>query len=511
MKRERFTRISSEEMERQAGYMAQVARLHKSGQRYFVRTFGCQLNDHDSEVLSAQLEQMGYVRAESAEEADLYILNTCSIRENADQRFFGNLGQAKQWVRENPERITVVCGCMMKVDEHVDHIRKTFPYVDMIFGPQDIYRFPELLYRRLCGSRRVYDIGDQDVIAEGLPVVHERKYRALCTIMYGCNNFCTYCIVPYTRGRERSRDADQILAELKELETQNFSEVMLLGQNVNSYRGIHDAQGQADPESFALLLERICQETRIPRIRFMTSHPKDISRRLLEVMARYPQIERHLHLPLQSGSDRILDKMNRHYTLEHYRETLRYARELMPELALSTDLIVAFPGETEEDFAQTLEAVREFAYDSAFTFIYSPRVGTPAALLAEQIDADVAAERFKRLIELQNANSLAANQRRVGRRDELLIEGLSEHSSSRFTGRGSDFHLVNFEIPQELRQSQGWDQLSPAELGQLLEGCFCEVEILEAKTFSLLGRMTAFHGKRSRVFDALGQERGGIQ
>lgn len=480
-------RPGPEAVEAQARYRAQVRGMHPLQRRYFIQTFGCQQNDHDSELLAAQLVDMGFEAAAEIEQADLILFNTCSIRANADQRFFGHLGRAKKLREGRPHLLVAVCGCMMKIDEHVERVAQSYPFVDLIFGPEDIYRFGELMFKRLSGSRRVYDISNEDVIVEGLSVVHERRYRALVTIMYGCNNYCTYCIVPYTRGRERSRRADDIVAEVAGLAEQGFAEVMLLGQNVNSYGSDFD-EGEAC-RSFTALLERLCRETGIPRLRFMTSHPKDISPELLALMARSPQLEKHLHLPLQSGSDRILAKMNRRYTRAQYLSTVREARRLMPELALTTDIIVGFPGETEEDFLATLSLVEEVGFDSAFTFQYSPRYGTPAALLAEQVDEATMGERFMRLVELQNANSLKANQARVGKRYELLIEGQSDHRPAYMTGRASDFHLVNFRIPDELRSRYGLEAMDDAALGAFLEGKFCRVRIEEAKTFSLGGVM----------------------
>lgn len=476
--------VLPEVLQEQTEYREKVRDLHPLQKTYYIQTFGCQLNDHDSETLAAQIEEMGFIKAESWEEADFMLFNTCSIRENANQKFFGHLGRIKKQRSTKKHMLIAVCGCMMKIDEYVEKIKQSYPFVDLLFGPEDIYRLGELMYRRLSGSRKVYDISNEDVIVEGLNVVHERKHRALVTIMYGCNNFCTYCIVPYTRGRERSREADAIVNEVRQLSHDGFAEVMLLGQNVNSY-GLDFPKDKAEATSFAGLLERLCVETGIRRIRFMTSHPKDISIELLDVMARYPQIERHLHLPLQSGSDRILKKMNRRYTADDYRNIVAAAQQRLPDLALTTDIIVGFPGETEADFAETLKLVEEMGFDSAFTFQYSPRHGTPAALLDEQIDEETMNERFQRLVELQNANSLKANQARLGKSYELLIEGLSDHLEQRFTGRASDFHLINFTIPAELRTRYALSNLSETELGQKLEGLFCRVKITEAKTFSL--------------------------
>lgn len=504
--RRKATRISETELLRQKDFQDKVRLLPKPQRSYFVQTFGCQLNEHDSENLAAMLEAMGFQASPDPEEADIYVLNTCSIRENADNRFFAYLGNAKERRSRKADLLVVVCGCMSMIPEHVERIKRSFPFVDIVFGPQDIYRFPELLHRRLAGSRRVYDVGGNDVIAEGLPVVRERHYRALCSIIYGCNNFCTYCIVPYTRGRERSRDPAEIEHEIAELERDGFSEIMLLGQNVNAYGKDLPPISERWGNNFAALLDRIASRYHIPRIRFMTSHPKDISLDLLDVMAAYPQIERHLHLPLQSGSDRILQAMNRHYTVERYLHTVEEARKRIPGLSITTDIIVGFPGETEADFEATLELVRKVAYDSAFTFQYSPRYGTPAALLEQQLPPELMKERFERLLELQNANAMAANQARVGKRYEVLIEGASVQDPRQLCGRPSDFHLINFELPEQLRGElaarAGLDSGDVTAVGAWAEGQFCEVEVQEARTFSLRGVMTRFKGRDSEVWTA---------
>lgn len=482
IKRLSTQRIPAQEVLRQLKICQEIAVANGPGKRYYIQTFGCQQNDNDSEKLAALLLEMGYQEADSRESADLILINTCSVRENAVDRFFGNLGILKPIKQRRPGLIIGACGCMMKQEEVVERIRKSHPFVDLVFAPSDLYRFPELLQRRLSGARRVYDITVEDTVVEGLPVLHDRKFRALCTIMYGCNNFCTYCIVPYTRGRERSREAEAILDELKQLAEQGYSEVMLLGQNVNSYG--KDLSPRID---FARLLERVATETGIPRIRYMTSHPKDLSDDLIDVMARYENIERHIHLPLQCGSDALLKRMNRHYTVEQYMRIVELAKRRIPGIALSTDLIVGFPGETEADFQGTLDVVAAVEYDSAFTFQYSPRPGTPAAKWTDQIPPEVVSERFDRLIALQNENSLKANQRRVGVVGEVLIEGLSDHHGDFLTGRFSDNHLVNFSIPEAV-----WRNLPerPQDLhraAHLLEGRFAQVRVTQAKTFSLQG------------------------
>lgn len=479
-----FQVVLPEMLKLQSEYRAKVRDLHPLQKTYFIQTFGCQLNDHDSETLAGQIEDMGFTPAQSWESADFVVFNTCSIRENADQKFFGHLGRIKNQRDSKKHMLVAVCGCMMKIDEHVEKVKQSYPFVDLMFGPEDIYRLGELMHKRLSGSRKVYDISNEDVIVEGLNVVHERKHRALVTIMYGCNNFCTYCIVPYTRGRERSRQADDIIREIKQLSAEGFSEVMLLGQNVNSF-GTDMPKESASRCSFAELLTRICEETDIPWLRFMTSHPKDISLDLLDVMAKYPQIERHLHLPMQSGNDRILKRMNRHYDSAQYLQIVAEAKKRLPDLSITTDIIVGFPGETEEEFADTLRLVEQVAFDSAFTFQYSPRHGTPAALLDEQISEDVMTRRFQALLEIQNNNCLKANQARLGQSFIVLIEGLSDHLEQRFTGRASDFHLINFSISAEQRERLKLADLNELELGMRLEGKFGRVKITEAKTFSL--------------------------
>ncbi len=481
--------VQQSELDRQTGFANDIKAMNTTEKKYFILTFGCQLNENDSQKMAGNLNNMNYVRAGRIEDADFVIINTCSVRENADDRFYGNLGRIKNLRKDKPDLLVAVCGCMMKIEEHVDKIRRSYPFVDLIFGPSDIYRMPELLWRRLQGSKRVYDVGEADLIAEGVHVVHERKHRALCTISYGCNNFCTFCIVPYTRGRERSRRPGDVLAEVISLANNGFSEVMLLGQNVNSY-GLDIPE--EDRIDFADLLTAICEKSDIRLIRFMTSHPKDISLKLLDVMARYPQIERHLHLPLQSGSDRILKKMNRRYTSEHYLSIVEEAKSRIPGLSISTDIIVGYPGETEEDFQMTLDMVEKVGYDSAFTFQYSPRIGTPAAVMVEQVPQEVVTERFDRLIALQNENALRSNQRIVGREVEVLIEGASDHRVDMLTGRSSDNRLINFSISAELLRQYELDALTDSQLGAELEGRFAMVEVTNARTFSLEGEFRSF-------------------
>lgn len=478
--------ISTEESLRQAGFLVKNRELLGDGKKYHIITFGCQLNDNDSEKMAGQMEAMNLHEAEELAEADLVVINTCSIRENAAGRFFGHLGIIKNLRKDKPNLLVAVCGCMMKQEVHVDKIRRSYPFVDMVFGPQDIYRFPELLNRRLEGSRRVYDVGMEDTVAEGVPVRRERKFRALSTIMYGCNNFCSYCVVPYARGRERSRHQAEVLAELKALADEGFSEVMLLGQNVNSYG--KDLPASNEQGNFVELLTKAAEQSGLKRIRFMSSHPKDISLDLLDTIAAHPNIERHIHFALQSGSNEILKAMNRKYTAEHFLNLLAEARKRIPDISITTDIIVGFPGETEEDFQDTLRVVREAGFDQAFTFQYSPRPGTPAAKL-EEVPADVMTERFNRLVEVQNENSLRAHERLVGETVEVLIEGLSDHSESSLTGRDSAYHLINFTLDEEVFAELGLAETDWVRRGQALEGRFAQVKITDAKTFSLQGEL----------------------
>ena len=453
---------------------------------YHIITFGCQQNENDSERIAGLLDRMGGQWTDEPRQADMILLNTCSVRENADDRFFGHLGLVKNIRRDRPDLLVGLAGCLMTQDEPVAKIRQSYPFVDLVFGPQDIYRLPELLFHRLTDTRRVYEIGEDDTLAEGLPVHRARKHRALVSIMYGCNNFCTYCIVPYTRGRERSRQPDDILTEINQLVTDGYKEIMLLGQNVNSY-GSDLRQTDSRQPDFADLLEMIAQIPGLYRIRFMTSHPKDISEALLEVIGRCSNIEPHLHLPLQSGSDRILKRMNRHYTKDQFIEIACKARELRPGLTISTDLIVGFPGETEEDFAETLAAMEAIRFDSAFTFQYSRRTGTPAASYPDQIDDQTVKERFGRLLALQNALALASNKATENQLQELLVEGRSEHDAAVFSGRTGHNRLVNFRIPDTAELPAGWRLPDGSIESSQLEGVIAEVRITKAKTFSLEG------------------------
>ncbi len=410
-----------------------------------VINFGCQMNARDSEKLRGILRDVGYIES-SEEKADFVIYNTCTVRENANTRIYGRLGQLKPRKKKNPHMMIGLCGCMMQEPEAVEKLKKSYSFIDLIFGTHNIYKFAELLAARFEAGRMVIDIWkDTDKIVENLP--NERKYtfKSGVNIMFGCNNFCSYCIVPYVRGRERSRRPQAIIQEIRRLVADGVSEVMLLGQNVNSYGKTLDI-----PMSFAQLLKEIEKIEGLKRIRFMTSHPKDLSDELIKVMAESKKICRHLHLPIQSGSTRILEKMNRRYTKEQYLLLVEKLRAAVPDISLTTDIIVGFPGETEEDFKETLDVVRRVRYDSAFTFIYSKRTGTPAAVMEGQVPEEVVKDRFDRL--LYEVQSIAGQMCAVheGSVQEVLVESVSEQDPSMVTGRLSNNLLVHFPGSPEL-------------------------------------------------------------
>ena len=405
-----------------------------------VTTFGCQMNEKDSEKLLGILETIGYEEVET-EEADFLIFNTCTVRENANTKLYGHLGQVKKMKERNPQMMIGLCGCMMQEEHVIEKIRSSYKFVDIIFGTHNIFKLAELLKARVDSKGMIVDIWkDTDQIVEDLPSDRKFSFKCGVNIMYGCNNFCSYCIVPYVRGRERSRKPEAIVREIERLVADGVTEVMLLGQNVNSY-----GKNLEEPLSFAELLQKIEQIEGLHRIRFMTSHPKDLSDELIEVMGKSKKICKHLHLPVQSGSSRILKKMNRHYTKEQYLELVDKIRAAVPDISLTTDIIVGFPGETEEDFLETLDIVRKVRYDSAFTFIYSKRTGTPAATMEDQVPEDVVKDRFDRL--LKEVQTIAAEVCAVheGTIQEVLVESVSDHDDHMVTGRLSNNILVHFQ------------------------------------------------------------------
>ena len=436
---------------------------------FCVTTFGCQMNARDSEKLCGILEKIGYVEA-TEDEADFIIFNTCTVRENANMRVYGRLGQLKPRKKKNPHMMIGLCGCMMQEPEVVEKLKTSYRYVDIIFGTHNIFKFAELIVTRFESQRMVIDIWkDTDKIVENLPNDRKFSFKSGVNIMFGCNNFCSYCIVPYVRGRERSRDPEAIISEIRQLVADGVVEVMLLGQNVNSY-----GKNLEHPITFAQLLERIEQIEGLERIRFMTSHPKDLSDELIEVMGKSKKICKHLHLPVQSGSSKILKKMNRHYTKEQYVALAKKIQERIPGVSFTTDIIVGFPGETEEDFEETLDVVREVGFDSAYTYVYSKRSGTPAASMEDQVDKDVIKDRFDRLLALLKETSAKNCKKKVGDIERVLIEEENTHEEGMLTGRLENNLLVHFKGCKE----------------QI--GTMADVKLVEEKGFYYMGEQ--IHG-----------------
>lgn len=466
---------STEEPQRQYYFMAKCCQYTK---QFFsehgrfptahVQNYGCQMNARDSEKLTGILEAVGYEIVDT-EEADFVIYNTCTVRENANNKVWGRLGYLNAYKKKHPHMKIALCGCMMQEEDVLEKLQKSYRFVDLVFGTHNIYKFAELLYATFVQEGMVIDIWKEtDKIVEDLPVERKYKFKSGVNIMFGCNNFCSYCIVPYVRGRERSRDPQAIIREIRRLVADGVSEVMLLGQNVNSYGKTLDT-----PMTFAGLLQEIEKIDGLRRIRFMTSHPKDLSDELIEVMGRSKKICRHLHLPVQSGSTDILTKMNRRYTKEQYLELVRKIRKAVPDISLTTDIIVGFPGETEADFEETLDVVRKVRYDSAFTFIYSKRTGTPAAVMEEQVPKDVIKERFDRL--LGEVQAIAAETCAVheGTVQEALVEDICSHDPEMVTGRLGNNLLVHFHGGKELI------------------GRYVDVALTECRGFYYIGEMDA--------------------
>lgn len=442
----------AKEPERQYYYMAKCRQeVEKESEKLgrtltaSVNTFGCQMNARDSEKIVGILEIIGYKIIEE-EDADFVIYNTCTVRENANLKVYGHLGYLKKVKKEKPHMRIALCGCMMQEDVVIEKLQKSYKFVDLIFGTHNIFKFAELLYTCLISDRMVLDIWkDTDQIVEDLPSERKYSFKAGVNIMFGCNNFCSYCIVPYVRGRERSRNPKDIIKEIETLVADGVVEVMLLGQNVNSY-----GKNLENPISFAELLQEIEKIEGLKRIRFMTPHPKDLSMELIEVMKNSKKICNHLHLPVQAGSSRLLKIMNRKYTKEQYLELVDKIKESIPGISLTTDIMLGFPGETEEDFEETLDVVRKVRYDSAYTFIYSKRTGTPAAQMENQVPEDVVKERFNRLLKEVQAISAELTKEDEGTIQEVLVEGINEHDTELLTGRLSNNLLVHFKGEKNL-------------------------------------------------------------
>ncbi len=460
--------VSPEKIKKQSDIIEEL-KIYNRGKnkKYMITTYGCQMNEHDSETLSGMLENMGYSITTNKEEANLIIYNTCCVRENAELKVYGNIGALKALKKKNEDLIIAVCGCMMQQPQVVKEIKRKYRHVDLVFGTHNLYRFPELLSRSMETEGMFIEVWDEETgIVEGLPANRKYDLKGFINIMYGCNNFCTYCIVPYTRGRERSREVADIIREATDLANNGTKEITLLGQNVNSY-----GKTLEHPIDFADLLRALNKIDGIERIRFMTSHPKYLSERLIDAIAECDKVCEHFHLPFQSGSNQILKAMNRKYTKENYLSIVKKLKDRIPNIGLTTDIIVGFPGETEEDFQDTLDIIEEARYDSAYTFLYSIREGTPAAKMENQIDEKVKQERFNRLLDKVNEISAEINQSYLNKVVEVLVEGPSKTDSNKLMGRTRQNKLVNFSGDESL-------------IGKLVN-----VRIVECRTFSLNGEV----------------------
>ena len=466
MKRENVL-VPEDALARQRDFEAKIKEMFNAREAHpvaCVDTFGCQQNVADGQKLMGMLADCGFTFTEDAKEADLVILNTCAVREHAEQRVFGNLGILTHTKKENPEQVICLCGCMAQEERVSKRVKESYRHVDLVFGPHALWKFPELLWRVYETRKRVFAVDNEDgTIAEGIPVVREKGVKAWVSIMYGCNNFCSYCIVPYVRGRERSRDPQCVLQEVRELVAAGYKDITLLGQNVNSY-----GKDLGLGVDFADLMAEIAQLPGEFWLRFMTSHPKDASKKLFDTIAKYPRIAKQFHLPFQSGNDRVLKAMNRHYNREEYLKLAHYGRQIMPELVLTSDVIVGFPGETEEEFEDTISLIEDVRYDALFTFIFSPRAGTPAAKMDDPTPKEEKNRRFDRLCSVQNRISLEIHQGYVGKTVRVLCDG---RDKDLLTARTEGGRLVRFA---------GDDSL----IGQ-----FLDVTITGCTTWSLVGEL----------------------
>lgn len=436
--------VKTEEKEilRQKDFAEKVKTIIGEGKKYLLITLGCQQNESDSEKLHGMLGEMGYTETDCPDEADLILYNTCAVRENAEKKLFGRIGALKPYKEKNPDLIIGVCGCMTQQKGMDERFRRYYKYVDMVFGTHSLYALPEILYKAIEDRAQIRDIRDIDgEVTEGIPIKRQSNVKAYLSVMYGCNNFCSYCVVPYVRGRERSREYKDVLDEAKSIASSGIKEIMLLGQNVNSYNG---------GLSFAELVAKVSEIDGIERIRFMSSHPKDISSELIDVMAERKNVCNQLHLPVQSGSDRILKIMNRRYTVEKYMGIIDEVKRKIPDVTLTTDIIVGFPGETNEDFEKTMELLKAVRYDSIFSFIYSKRKGTPAAVMEDCLTEEEKHINFDKMLKLQNDISLEKNKAMIGSVQSVLVEGESKTDKLRQCGRSEGGKLVHFASDKDL-------------------------------------------------------------
>ena len=456
-----------EKISEQKIYIEKVRKLNEGKNfKYIVLTMGCQLNENDSEKISGMLEEMGYSKTDKIEDANVVAFNTCCVRENAEDRLFGKLGEVKKY-KETNGTIIAIGGCMMQEKHIVDKLKHSYPFFDIVFGTHTLYKFPEDVYNAIVNGKQIEDIIDIDgEVIEGLPIKRDDNIKASVAIMNGCNNFCTYCIVPYVRGRERSRKSEDIIKEIEELVSKGYKEITLLGQNVNSY-----GKGLEEDIDFAGLLRKVNEVKGLERVRFMTSHPKDLSDDVIMAIKECDKLCEQVHLPVQSGSSRILKEMNRHYDREYYLDLVKKIKSEIPDVTLTTDIIIGFPGETEEDFLDTLSLCEEVGYDSAFTFIYSRRNHTPADKMENQIPDDIKHDRFNRLVEAINKKVVIKNKEYEGKVVEVLVEGPSKNDETKLTGRTRNGKLVNFAGDEKL-------------VGELVN-----LKIVRAQPFSLIGEI----------------------
>lgn len=467
-------KVSENELIIQKEYIKKIKKINeeytkKTGKqkKMIISTYGCQMNARDSEKLDGMLKEMGYIDASDENDADFIIYNTCCVRENAENKVYGNLGYLKKAKEKNPDLRIALCGCMMQQDTVIETIKKSYRNVDIVFGTFNLYKFPELFYTNIETGEPVFDVWQEhDEIIEDLPSIRKHKFKASVNIMFGCDNYCSYCIVPYVRGKERSRESKEILKEIKSLASDGVKEIMLLGQNVNSY-----GKGLEENIDFASLLRKVNEIEGLERIRFMTSHPKDLSDDLILAMKECDKICKHIHLPFQAGSDKILKKMKRLYTKEHYLNLVDKIRDAIPNIAITTDIIVGFPSETLEDVQETIDVIKKVRFSGAFTFIYSKRTGTPAALMKDQVDEKVIKEGFNNVLEALNPIIYDINKEKVGKTYKVLAEEVSQSDSNYVTGRLEDNSLVHFKAGSRV-------------IGEILD-----VKIVDCKTFYLIGEL----------------------